>query len=66
MIQDSIDTTRIKMTLDQARILWPQILEFRKSIGREPYYHSNDPKERELAEALLCLKDEIRKQKATK
>lgn len=66
LIQDSIDTTRIKMTLDQARILWPQIQEFRKSIGREPYYHSNDPKEKELAEALLCLKDEIRKQKAAK
>ena len=66
LIQDSVDTTRIKMTVDQARILWPQIQEFRKSIGREPYYHSADPKEKELAEALLCLKDEIRKQKAAK
>ena len=66
LIQDSIDTTRIKMTLDQARMLWPQIQEFRKNVGHEPYYHSNDPKERELAEALLCLKDEIRKQKAAK
>ncbi len=62
LIQDAIDITRLKMTLDQARVLYPKIVEFREKIGREPYYHSTDPYEQELAEALLCIKNEIRKQ----
>ena len=55
LIQDAIDETRIEMTEDEARILWPKIVKFRRDQGKKPSVRSDDPLERRMAEALLLL-----------
>lgn len=61
LIQDVIDSTRIDMTEDRAKILWPKIKEFRRTKGVEPNVRADDPIERELGEALLWLREQKRK-----
>lgn len=56
-IQDTINITKIEMTEDEAKILWPKILEFRKNTGEAPSLQSFDPKEVRMAEALLFLQE---------
>lgn len=56
-IQDTINITKVEMTEDEAKILWPKILEFRKSTGEAPNLQSFDPKEVRMAEALLFLQE---------
>lgn len=61
VIQDTIEATRIKMTLEEAFILWPKINEFVKSTKREPNLSANDILEVRMAQALILLKEEKRK-----
>jgi hypothetical protein len=55
VIQDVIDSTRIDITEDEARILWPKVNAFVRKTGRPPSIRSEDPQERRMAEALLFL-----------
>jgi hypothetical protein len=64
IIQDTIEATRIKMDFEEARILWPKIQEFVKTFKKEPSLNSNDPLERRMAECIIYLKEEKRKQAA--
>jgi superfamily II DNA or RNA helicase len=63
VIQDAIDTTRIEISGEEARILWPKINEFVKEHrGKRPDIRSDDPLERRMAEALLYIQRERREQ----
>ena len=63
VIQDAIDTTRISISGDEAKILWPKINEFVKGHGgQRPDIRSSDPLERRMAEALLYIQRERREQ----
>jgi hypothetical protein len=61
VIQDAIEATRITMDFEEAKILWPKILDFRKTFDREPNLQSPDPLERRMAECIIYLKEEKRK-----
>ena len=62
VIQDVIESTRISMDFEEAKILWPKIIDFKKTFDREPSLHSTDPLERRMAECIIYLKEEKRKQ----
>jgi len=64
VIRDTIEATRIKMDFEEAKILWPKIQEFVKMYGKEPDLKSGDPLEKRMAECVIYLKDEKRKQAA--
>jgi len=61
IIQDHIESTRIKMDFEEAKILWPKIQEFIKMYNRQPNLKSNDPLEKRMAECIIYLKEEKRK-----
>lgn len=56
VIQDTIDSSRIEMTPEEVKILWPKAKEFTIQTGRKPEISSSDPLEKRLAEAILYLK----------
>lgn len=56
VIQDTIDSSRIEMTPEEVKILWPKAKEFFERTGRKPEVTSSDPLEKRLAEAVLYLK----------
>ena len=56
VIQDTIDSSRIEMTPEEVKILWPKAKEFTVRTGRKPEISSPDPLEKRLAEAVLYLK----------
>jgi len=60
IIQDVIEGTRISMDFEEAKILWPKIIDFKKTYDREPSLHSNDPLERRMAECIIYLKEQKR------
>ena len=60
LIQDVIDATRIEITEDEARILWPKVNAFVREHGTRPSVRSEDPLERRMAEALLFLQAQRR------
>ena len=62
LIQECIDATRIQMTEEEAIALWPKIKEFVKATGSEPDKNSVDPHERELAQALIYIRNKKRNQ----
>jgi hypothetical protein len=63
VIQDAIDTTRIEISGEEARILWPKINEFVKEHrGKRPDIRADDRLERRMAEALLYIQRERREQ----
>jgi superfamily II DNA or RNA helicase len=64
VIQETIHATRIKMDFEEAKILWPKIIEFKKTFGREPSLDSNDALEQRMAECIIYLKEEKRKKLA--
>ena len=64
IIQDTIEATRIKMDFEEAKILWPKIIEFKKMYDKEPSLSANDPLERRMAECIIYLKEEKRKRMA--
>jgi superfamily II DNA or RNA helicase len=55
VIQDTIDSSRIEMTPEEVKILWPKMNEFKKRTGRNPDHNSSDPLEKRLGEARLYL-----------
>jgi hypothetical protein len=55
VIQDVIDSTRVEISEDEARILWPKINAFVRKTGARPDIRSDDPQEQRMAEALLLL-----------
>ena len=64
LIQDVIETSRIKMTEDEAMIYYPdKVAKFMKTYGHAPNIKSADFNERRMAEAILFLKDLNRRNK---
>jgi hypothetical protein len=61
LIQESIQATRITMDFEEAKILWPKIIKFKKEFGKEPSLNANDPQEIRMAECIIYLKEEKRK-----
>ena len=61
VIRDTIEATRITMDFEEAKILWPKIIEFQKTFSKEPSLQSTDPLERRMAECIIYLKEEKRK-----
>lgn len=61
VIQEAIEATRITMDFEEAKILWPKILEFRKAYNKEPTLNSADPLEHRMAQCIIYLKEEKRK-----
>ena len=55
IIQDTIDSTRIDISMEECALLWPKMVEFKKDKGRNPDINSDDPLERRMAEARLYL-----------
>lgn len=62
VIQDTIEATRITMDFEEAKILWPKIQEFVRMYNRQPNIKSNEPLEKRMAECVIYLKNEKRKQ----
>jgi superfamily II DNA or RNA helicase len=63
VIKDTIDSTRIQMTEEEVLILWPKVQSFVKnSGGKKPDLNSVDSLERRMAEAIIFLQNERRKQ----
>ena len=60
-IQNSIILAKTKITDDDAKRLWPEVLKFRGETGRAPDFNSPDPKERTYAAVILYLKQQRRK-----
>ncbi len=60
-IQDTINVNKIEMTEEEAIVLWPKIVEFKKKTGEAPSLQSYDQKEVRMAEALLFLQEAKRK-----
>ena len=65
VIQDVIETSRIKMTEDEALLYYPdKVAKFMKMFGHAPDIKSADFNERRMAEAILFLKDLRRRNQA--
>lgn len=63
LIQEAIESTRIQVTEEEARLMWPKIKSFvEMNYGRKPDINSIDPLERRMAEVLIYLQDQRRKQ----
>tara|TARA_R110001583_G_scaffold42169_5_gene134119 strand:- start:7775 stop:9838 length:2064 start_codon:yes stop_codon:yes gene_type:complete len=62
-IQDVVVGMRSQMTEEEAVILWPRIVEFRKEKEHEPSVTSSEPYERRLADALAYLKRKAQERK---
>ncbi|MCF6174179.1 MAG: hypothetical protein L3J71_00275 [Victivallaceae bacterium] len=63
-IQETIEATKIQMTVEEAFILWPKINEFATSHKRNPDLKSIDPEEVRMAQAIIVLQEEKRKRAA--
>ncbi len=62
VIQEAIEATRIQVVEEEAVLLWPKIKEFYATFNREPELNSTDPLERRMAEVLIYIKEQKRKQ----
>lgn len=62
LISDTIEATRIKMTDEEALLLWPKIKDFVRQNNKNPDLGSNDPLERRLAEAVIYIQNQRRNQ----
>tara|TARA_R110001583_G_C5671499_1_gene411263 strand:+ start:23639 stop:25558 length:1920 start_codon:yes stop_codon:yes gene_type:complete len=60
LIQESIQSSRIQMTLEEAKVLWPKVNAFVKSNGRQPDLASPDMMERRMAECLVFIREQRR------
>ncbi len=61
LIQDTIESTRIVVSDDEALLTWPKIKLFTTTNGREPSLQANDAIERRMAEVLIFIRDQKRK-----
>ncbi|MEH0146678.1 ATP-dependent helicase [Corynebacterium sp. Q4381] len=64
LIQDAIATTRIEMTAEEAMELFPKVQAWMKMEGREPDRRSDNPEEKQLAEALLVMRKVVNERKS--
>ena len=55
IISDAITATRVEVSDEEARGLWPKIQAWHKVNGRKPDVRSDDPTEKRYAEVLLFL-----------
>lgn len=62
-IQQCISAFKIRMTDDEAMMLWPKINNFIKTTGRTPSLNALDPTEKRMAEAIIYLKELKRRAK---
>jgi superfamily II DNA or RNA helicase len=62
VIQECIEATRIQVTEEEAVLLWPKIKDFYATFKKEPNLNSTDPLERRMAEVLIYIKEQKRKQ----
>lgn len=63
VIQEAIEATRIQMSDEEALVLWPKIKSFvQNNNGKQPNINSIDPLERRLAEAIVYIQNQRRKQ----
>ena len=60
LIQESIESTRIKMDFEEVKILWPKVNAFVKEKGRQPALDASDLMERRLAECIIWIKEQKR------
>lgn len=60
LIQESIESTRIKMDFEEVKILWPKVNAFVKDKGRQPAIDASDLMERRLAECIIWIKEQKR------
>ena len=60
MIRETIESTRIEMTDEEALILWPKVQAFVKQSGKEPNIDSMDFNESRLAQCLIYLRKKKR------
>lgn len=56
-IQQCIYAFKIKMTDNEAMLLWPKINTFIKTTGKVPSLDALDPTEKRMAEAIIYLKE---------
>ena len=61
LIQETIESTRIHMTEEEAVILYNKVIAFKQEHGTLPDLSSHNAQERRMAEAILFLKDLKRK-----
>lgn len=64
LIQDAIATTRIEMTAEEAMELFPKVQAWMKMEGCEPDRRSDNPEEKQLAEALLVMRKVVNERKS--
>lgn len=57
LIQESIESTRISMSEEEAVILYPKIIEFKQEKNRLPDINTLNALEKRMAEALIFLKN---------
>lgn len=62
LVRESIESTRIKMDFEEAKILWPKVNIFVKDRGRQPELNADDLMERRLAECIVWIKEQKRQQ----
>ncbi|MES2620353.1 MAG: ATP-dependent helicase, partial [Bacteroidota bacterium] len=62
VIQEAIEATRLQVSEEEAVLVWNKIKEFYATFKREPDLNSTDPLERRMAEVLVYLKEQKRKQ----
>ncbi len=62
IIQEAIEATRLQVTEKEAVLVWNKIKDFYEAFKREPDLNSTDPLERRMAEVLIYLKEQKRKQ----
>lgn len=56
VIKDCIDATRVKMSDEEVKVLWPKVKAFVQEHGREPNINSSNALEQRLASALIYIK----------
>ena len=61
VIQDTIESTRIVVSEEEAVEMWPKIKLFRATNGTEPNLKSPDKTERRMAEVLIYIREQKRK-----
>lgn len=64
IIQETIEGTRIQMDFEEAALLWPKIQEFVKTHKREPSMSSAIPTEKRMAECIIYIREQKRKNAA--
>ena len=62
VIQEVIEATRIQVSEEEAILIWPKIESFYSTFKREPSLNSTDPLEKRMAEVLIYLREQKRKQ----